>query len=188
MSGTSQRDIHIVSTEITTSTCGSAADELRGCVRRVMRHVGSTVTIITTRTTQPYGMVATAMMSLSLDPPSLVVAINQSASICSPLHERNMFCVNVLNCNDEGVSRRFTQLSGADRFAAGNWATELEGPYAGIPFLRTAQAALFCQVTQSLTGGSHRLIIGEIQNVVERQTDDPLLYCDGTYGSFRQNG
>jgi len=190
-----KKDFRIVSTDTMdpVSGAGPAAaartpDELRGCVRRIMRHVGSTVTIITTQTTQPFGMVATAMMSLSLDPPSLAVAINESASICNPLHERGRFCVNILSSNDEGVSRRFTQLSGADRFSAGNWGTELHGPYAGIPFLKTAQAVLFCQVTQSLTSGSHRLILGRIQNVTYRQTDDPLLYCDGSYGIFRRNG
>jgi|GEM_PF-3058329 len=197
MANTEKGDVRIVTSETKTSRIGSGlatpiavqtADELHGCVRRVMRHVGSTVTIITTRTSQPFGMVATAMMSLSLDPPSLVVAINESASICNPLCDRGAFCVNVLSSHDEGVSRRFTQLSGTDRFSAGNWIAEPEGPYAGIPFLKTAQASLFCQVTQSMTVSTHRLVVGRIQTVSDRQIDDPLLYCDGTYGGFRQNG
>jgi len=152
-----------------------------------MRHVGATVTIITTRTDQPFGMVATAVMSLSLEPPSLVVAINDSASICKPLLQRGAFCVNILSGDDEGVSRRFTQLSGPDRFTAGSWDWFGEGGYNGIPFLASAQVSLFCEVGKSLKTGSHQLIVGRIQQLIDRKTDDPLLYCDGAYGGFRAN-
>ncbi|MDB5584561.1 MAG: hypothetical protein JWR80_9737, partial [Bradyrhizobium sp.] len=103
-------------------------------VRRVMRHVGSTVTIITTRdSSQPHGMVATAMMSLTLEPPALAIGINHSASIHKPLLERRAFCVNILSRYDEDISRRFTKLSGAARFLAGNWRTDEAGPFQDIP-------------------------------------------------------
>jgi flavin reductase (DIM6/NTAB) family NADH-FMN oxidoreductase RutF len=172
----------------TTSINPTHAEALAGGVRRAMRHVGSTVTIITTRNDQPFGMVATAFMSLSLEPPSLVVAINESASICRPLLQRGAFCVNVLSGHDEGVSRRFTQLSGADRFTAGNWEMYGEDAFAGIPYLKSAQVSFFCEVGHSLKNGSHQLIVGKIRQLIDRQADDPLLYCDGAYGSFRANG
>ena len=75
-------------------------------VRLVMRHVGTTVTIITTHDgRQSYGMVATAMMSLSMEPPALAIGINHSASIHKPLLERRAFCVNILSRHDEDISR-----------------------------------------------------------------------------------
>jgi len=158
-------------------------------VRRVMRHVGSTVTIITTHDgSQPYGMVATAMMSLSLEPPALAIGINRSASINKPLLERRAFCINILSHYDEDISRRFTKLSGAARFLAGNWRTDDAGLFQDIPYLTTAQAALFCMLDTSTDSGTHRLIVGLIQRAIDNAVDDPLLYCDGTYGQFNKTG
>jgi flavin reductase (DIM6/NTAB) family NADH-FMN oxidoreductase RutF len=153
-------------------------------VRRVMRHVGSTVTIITTDNGKPFGMVATAMMSLSLEPPALAIGINHSASVCGPLLERQAFCVNILSRHDDDISRRFTKLSGAARFSAGNWSADESGIFRGIPFLATAQAALFCTVQQSIDSGTHSLIVGSILRAIDSSVDDPLLYCDGGYGQF----
>lgn len=163
-------------------------DSLSMDVRRVMRHVGSTVTIITTENGQPFGMVATAMMSLSLDPPALAIAINHSASICEPLLKRQAFCVNVLSRHDDDISRRFTKLSGAARFSAGSWSADESGAFKNIPFLATAQATLFCTVQQSMDSGTHSLIVGSILRAIDGAVDDPLLYCDGGYGKFAKSG
>lgn len=157
-------------------------------VRRVMRHVGSTVTIITTDNGNPFGMVATAMMSLSLEPPALAIGINHSASICRPLLERQAFCVNILSRHDDDISRRFTKLSGAARFSAGNWSADESGIFRSIPFLATAQAALFCTVQQSMDSGTHCLIVGSILRAIDNSVDDPLMYCDGGYGQFIKSG
>jgi len=158
-------------------------------VRRVMRHVGSTVTIISTHDRgQPYGMVATAMMSLSLEPPALAIGINHSASIHEPLLARRSFCVNILSRYDEDISRRFAKLSGTARFLAGNWRTDDAGPFQDIPYLATAQAALFCTLDTSMASGTHSLIVGSIQRAIDNAIDDPLLYCDGAYGQFSTTG
>lgn len=158
--------------------------DIATAVRRVMRHVGSTVTIITTERKHRFGMVATAMMSLSLDPPALVVGVNRSASIHDPLLERRAFSVNVLAESDENVSRRFTSLAGEERFTAGDWRYDDEGAFRGIPYLATAQAALFCIVQQSIKSGTHTLLVGSIVEANERAAESPLLYCDGNYGAF----
>jgi flavin reductase len=158
-------------------------------VRRVMRHVSSTVTIITTHGSgQPYGMIATAMMSLSLEPPALAIGINHSASIHKPLLERRAFCVNILSRYDEDISRRFTKLSGAARFFAGDWRVDETGPFQNIPYLATAQAALFCIQETSLDSGTHCLIVGSIKRAIDNAVDDPLLYCDAAYGQFYKTG
>lgn len=154
-----------------------------------MRHVASTVTIVTTHIAdRPFGMVATAVMSLSLHPPSLVLAVNQSASICAPLHERGAFCVNILSTADQAVSAAFSRLKGQERFTVGDWSGGPDGPFARIPHLTSAQAALFCTLESSSVAGSHRLIVGHIKQVIDRHNEQPLLYCDGSYGSFKRGG
>lgn len=157
-------------------------------VRRVMRHVGSTVTIITTDNGKPFGMVATAMMSLSLEPAALAIGINHTASIFAPLLERQAFCVNILSRHDDDISRRFTKLSGPARFSAGTWRADDSGVFQGIPFLATAQAVLFCTVERSMDSGTHCLIVGSIHHAIDGAIDDPLLYCDGGYGQFIKAG
>lgn len=155
-------------------------------VRQVMRHVASTVTIITTEEQHPFGMVATALMSLSLDPPALVIGINRSASICEPLLKRKAFCVNILSRHDADISKRFAKLKGTDRFRAGSWFTLDHGPFRDIPALATAQANLFCTVQQSIESGTHQLVIGSIKHVDDSSTKHPLVYCDGNYGVFNE--
>jgi flavin reductase len=154
-------------------------------VRLVMRHVGTTVTIITTHDgRQSYGMVATAMMSLSMEPPALAIGINHSASIHKPLLERRAFCVNILSRHDEDISRRFTKLSGSARFSAGDWCADEIGAFQDIPYLATAQAVLCCTQNTSMDYGTHCLIVGSVNRAINNAVDDPLLYCDGSYGQF----
>jgi flavin reductase (DIM6/NTAB) family NADH-FMN oxidoreductase RutF len=133
-------------------------------------------------------MVATAMMSLTLEPPALAIGINHAASIHKPLLERRAFCVNILSRYDEDISRRFTKLSGAARFLAGNWRTDEAGPFQDIPYLATAQSVLFCTLDTSMDSGTHCLIVGSIQRAIDNAVDDPLLYCDGAYGQFSKTG
>ena len=55
--------------------------------RLAMRKLASTVTVLTTREAdEHHGMAATAVTSLSTEPPSLLVCVNRSASLHDPLH------------------------------------------------------------------------------------------------------
>jgi flavin reductase len=164
----------------------AGADDVSLSFRQAMRGLGASVTIISTRSNcVRYGMVATATMSLSMDPPSMVVAINQGASIHAPLIERGAFAVNILSNWDRSLAEGFARASGESRFAHGAWSLHtLPGDEQPLPYLANAVASVFCSVADVLSPGTHSLIVGRVEAVVQHNDKSPLLYCDGDYGSF----
>jgi flavin reductase len=155
--------------------------------RDSLRGLASSVTIITTQFgAVRYGMVATAVMSLSLEPPSLVIAVNSNASLYQPLTCRRAFVVNILTERDEPIARGFTVSKGESRFAYGAWSSdhiefdEMEK----LPYLQNGQAAIFCRVTDVHASGSHGLFVGAVEHVIVGREKAPLVYCDGAYGAL----
>jgi flavin reductase len=155
--------------------------------RLALRGMGSSVTIISTEFAGVrYGMVATAAMSVSMAPPSMVVAVNGSASIHDRLFERKAFTINILSEWDQAVARGFTRVSGENRFAHGPWSAwslPADGG-APLPYLANAMASLFCTISDVFASGSHSLFVGNVIRVLRSDDRAPLLYCDGNYGSF----
>ena len=78
--------------------------------KKAMRRLAATVTIISTSDANGnrYGMTATAVNSLAMDPPSLLICVNHSASIHAPLVGRGRFCVNVLTTGHEDLVSAFS--------------------------------------------------------------------------------
>src|SRR5690606_24660755 len=114
-------------------------EELLDSSRMAMRPVPATVHAGTTRRGGgPSGFLATAVSSLSFDPPSLLVCVNRQASLHAPLANAEVFCVNVLGLSNRDVAERF-MVGGADRFDVGEWVERH-----GVPVLATAQSSFIC--------------------------------------------
>src|SRR5882757_6732815 len=65
--------------------------------RKGMRHLAASVTLITTRHRDVRGgLTATAVCSVSVDPPQILVCVNKTASAHDPIGEAGFFCVNIL--------------------------------------------------------------------------------------------
>jgi flavin reductase len=156
-----------------------AASALTQDFKQAMRRVASTVNVITVCVGgEPMGITATAMSSLTLDPPSLLICINRTASLHSPLEDVSHFCVNVLHKSQERIARMFADRSQQGlRFAEG-WHVDCDRP----PRLGDAQAAILCRRIRHFPYGTHSIFIGEVEEVVVRGDIDPLLYVDGRYG------
>ena len=68
------------------------ADEIEHVFRQSMRRLATTVSVITCMSEgSPYGITATAVSSLCVEPPSLLVCLNAKASITAPLLREEMF-------------------------------------------------------------------------------------------------
>ncbi|GFZ60512.1 Flavin reductase domain-containing protein [Pseudomonas amygdali pv. photiniae] len=144
--------------------------------KKAMRRLTSTVTLVATEHEgTPYGMAATAVSSVCSDPPSILVCINHSASVYLPLLERGKFSVNLLQTGQaELVSVFGGAVNGPARFESGDWQQDQ-----GVPYLRTAQATLFCSVAQRMTCGTHEIIIGLVEKTAVAEVISPLLWQDG---------
>lgn len=155
-------------------------DQLIQGFRQAMRRVASTVNVITICVGgEPRGITATAMSSLAMDPPSLLVCINRAAAMHGSIRDVSHFGVNVLHRDQEHLAQMFADRGQAAlRFAEG-WHLDCERP----PRLLDAQASILCRRLDHHQFGTHSIFIGVVEDVVVRPEIDPLVYLDGRYGS-----
>jgi len=148
--------------------------------RDAMRRLASTVTIISTTSGQGrrHGITATAVSSLSMDPPSLLVCVNRSGSLHDLLAEADHFCVNLLRIEQVDLSHVFAgKLGSEERFQHGNWAENEHG----LPYITDAQASIFCRKQDVIPHGSHSIFIGMVNKTLVSDDICPLLYGNGAY-------
>ena len=95
-----------------------AENTVRDRFKCAMRRLTSTVTIVTAEYGgRRHGMVATAVCSLGIDPPSLIASVAHTASLHSPLLTSGRFCVNLLTLSQADLVPVFSgQRSGEARF------------------------------------------------------------------------
>lgn len=147
--------------------------------RSAMRRIASSVAIITARDPagQVHGMAATAVISVSMDPPSMLVAVNRSAGIHAGLAESGRFCVNVLSDAQRDLIQAFSNTALREqRFASGDWS---EGPE-GLPRLQSAVCSLVCDVERTIDYGTHTLFVGLVTHVDEGAEALPLVWLAGS--------
>lgn len=144
-----------------------------------LQHWASGVTVVTTKTDRYgiQGMTATSFASVSIDPPQILVCINDSAVPMEGIKEGQCFAVNILSSDQEEVSNQFAGgLTQEQRYENVPWS---EG-VTGSPILDESLASIDCKVVQQVRAGTHWIIIGEVQDVICRD-GDPLLYFRAGY-------
>ena len=78
--------------------------------RQIMGRFATGVTVVTTRYgEQISGMTANAVMSLSLDPPLVVVSVDRQSNMHGHLTQGQCYAINVLKHDQEELSRRFAK-------------------------------------------------------------------------------
>ena len=156
-----------------------AIDTLSADFRNAMRGVASTIHIITLMVEGvPKGMTATAVSSLSLDPPSLLVCMNETVSMHAAMADIDWFCVNVLTTRHMEVAKTFSDSRLRDiRFETGTWSIDAEH----APHLIDAQATLLCRKAGQHRFGTHSIFLGEVKEVRLTGEPQPLVYLDGRY-------
>jgi flavin reductase (DIM6/NTAB) family NADH-FMN oxidoreductase RutF len=149
--------------------------------RRAMRRVAATVNVISLNVHgRPLGITATAVSSLSMEPPSLLACINRAAAVHASMADMANFRVNILHRDQEEIARMFADKRMEDlRFAAG-WDIAPDLP----PRLIDAQASVLCRRIDHHQFGTHSIFIGVIEDVSVREDVSPLLYWNGRYGGL----
>ncbi len=107
------------------------------------------------------GLTATAMTSVSDDPPSLLVCLNRASRTGALLKANGAFSVNTLAAGQEPLADIFagrTDLHGEARFAHGHWRP---GPL-GQPALADALASFAVRVEDIRPVATHFVVIGVI--------------------------
>lgn len=143
-----------------------------------MRLLASGVALVTTTDAAgaPCGIVMTAFMSLSMDPPSLLLAINRTASLLEPLEKNGRFAVNILSDSHAQLCQTFVSTPPDTRFNTLAWRMEDK-----LPLVESSVATILCRVEQRADFGSHRVVTGVVEKVIV-EAGEPLVYVDGRYG------
>jgi flavin reductase (DIM6/NTAB) family NADH-FMN oxidoreductase RutF len=157
-------------------------DLLTAAFRAAMRRLASGVALVTTADDDGtrYGIAMTALMSLSLDPPSLLLAVNRDASLCRPLVACGRFGVSILGRADEQTCQTFVATPAHERFDRADWVAH----ESAIPLLETALARIVCTLDKAEPYGSHMVIRGIVDYVALGPSSDALVYLDGRYGGM----
>jgi len=155
--------------------------------RAAMRQVAGAVTVVTTRGVngEARGVTATAVCSLTVDPPSVVACINRDTWVGQFAPESRNFCVNVLARDQQPIAETFagrTTLAAAERFQVGNWSES----HTGAPVLTGAIASFDCELEQAVDFATHVILIGRVlQTVSADAASEPLVYVDGAFTTTR---
>lgn len=146
-----------------------------------MRHLAGAVTVIATGAAgHRYGLTATAVCSLSDEPPTLLVCVNRTASAHDVIRDNGAFTVNLLADDQEDVAARFagrSGLKGEARFTGDHWTTAVTG----APTLAHALASFDCEVTQEHVFATHTIFIGRVVAAAARDGAEPLIYLRGAF-------
>lgn len=153
--------------------------------REAMRRLAAGVTIVTAvHDGEKGGLTATAVCSLSADPPQILVCVNRSAHAHDLIHKGDRMCVNVLAHDQQILAARFAGqggVTGAERFLAGDWIADKTG----VPVLSDALASFECVVAERVSASTHTIFIGKVVGVRVRAAGRPLLYASGAYAGVR---
>jgi len=151
----------------------------RELFRSVIGHFASGVTIITTRNAGiDYGLTASAVSSLSLDPPMLLICVNKTSHTQKAIEESQVFAVNILRENQSEVARHFA--SSRPRKFDG---MSVSYGALGAPLLGDMLATLECRVTAIVSGATHSVFLAEVHSA-QASEGMPLTYFRGRMGRF----
>jgi flavin reductase len=147
--------------------------------RDAMARLGAAVNIVTTDGPQGRaGFTATAVCSVTDEPPTLLVCLNRSASVYPVFKANGTLCVNTLSSEHKTLSNVFGgKTDMGERFAAARWSTLVTGS----PALDGAVVSFDCRIAAVNTVGTHDVILCEVV-AIERQDDvHGLVYFNRGY-------
>ena len=145
--------------------------------RDAMGRFVSGVTVITTVDHKtPFGTTASAIASVSLTPPMLLICMNRSSATGEAIARSGHFAVNILDESQSELARHFAS-KGGDKFSG----VELTYSQYGEPLLLEALAVLECRVVNETRGGTHSVFLAEVE-CVRARPGAPLVYFRGKFG------
>lgn len=154
-------------------------ESLAGQMRHALRRLAKAVVVITTRHEgQRHAMTATAVSELCMDPPSMLICVNKTASLHPALEAGAHFAINLLQSDHAPIAAGCSgKDKGEARFQVGEWTDSV----IGVPRLADAQASFVCRNVQHVGFGTHGIFIGQVDQVFVSGTVDPLIYVDGRF-------
>lgn len=151
--------------------------------RSALGHFPSGVCVITTldHDERPWGFTASAFCSLSLDPPLILVCLDQKADSHAAFSSAGLFAVSVLGAHQQSLAARFA-TKGMEKFVG---ITTEAGTETTLPLIPEATVHLECRMHQRMGVGDHTILIGEVLRAAVNESVEPLVYHARQYGVMR---
>jgi flavin reductase len=147
--------------------------------RDAMACLGAAVNVVTTYGPEGRaGFTASAICSVTDDPPTLLVCLNRASSAYDSVTKNGVVCVNVLSARHERLARLFGGKVPVDeRFAAARWSV-LE---TGAPVLTDSAASFDCRIVEVANVGTHDVLFCRVMRLQKSDYADNLIYFGREY-------
>jgi flavin reductase (DIM6/NTAB) family NADH-FMN oxidoreductase RutF len=151
--------------------------------RDVMARLPSGVVVVSARLRDEFrGMTASSLVSISVEPPMVMVGLERDSMTRAAVGETNAFNVSLLTRSQEFIADR---LAGRAPAIDPRW-TSLPHRLGsnGIPLLDGCAAWLECRLHQVHKAGDHDICVGEVLRA-ETGSGDPLVLWDRAFWTLR---
>lgn len=155
--------------------------------RAGMRHFAAATSIITTVHEQEcVGLTATAICSVTADPPRLVAFVNKNVYAAEYIMATGLLCVNTLAGHQSELACIFAgmrkEIPGPERFKHAEWETLVTG----APVLKGAKSNFDCRVIKVFDESTHFAFLCEVLATRSNETDGALLYMGGKFYTLQE--
>jgi flavin reductase (DIM6/NTAB) family NADH-FMN oxidoreductase RutF len=158
-----------------------------GALRHVMGQFASGVTIVTAvRGGVRHAMTATAVCSVSLEPPMILVCVSKASRFHAAITNTDAWAVSLLAAGQAAIARHFANR-GRDLLTQFDVVPHSDAPYSRAPLVDGALAWLDCTTFATHDGGDHTIVVGQVigasglGELDDPGVAEPLLYFRGTY-------
>lgn len=153
--------------------------------KAAMRQFPASVAIVATGSApRRVGLAATAVCSLSAEPPQILACLNARTGTCQAIRANGCFSVNVLREGQAEIARRFAGMEkgieGDSKFEAGRWTSGA----LGTPLMTQALLSFECRLLDVYEAATHLIVVGGIVALDADIEEQALMYCNGAFGTF----
>ncbi|MEU9730826.1 flavin reductase family protein [Streptomyces sp. NPDC048002] len=128
------------------------------------------------------GMTATAFVSVSLDPPLVLVSLKTGGRMDDLLDEQPLWAVSVLSESQRHIAGRFAMKGRISDRLLFEDIPHVRGEATGAALLGGALATLECRTEQRIAAGDHTLVVGRVLTArLPSAEGGPLTYFRGRY-------
>ena len=156
-------------------------------LRRILRHLPAPVGIVSSIDPDdgsPVGLAMSAIMPVSLDPPAMAIGINRAGASHDAMIRSGRFCINLLDDRLHGHILPFSDPAARDtRFTQPEWTCER-----GLWIIAGAPANIFCTIADRVSYGTHDVLVGAVDDVIDAGGVDMLGWGNGAPGRLSPLG
>ena len=144
-----------------------------------MREVPAPVSVVTVSAGgQAAGLTLDSLVSLSLEPPLVGVALGQHAALHELLREAGSFAVSILGAGQDHLAQHFAR--GVPPI--GLWTgIETRDGELGAPLIEGALGLIECRLESEHPAGDHTFFVGEVVSVRRGPAREALVHHRGDY-------